>query len=276
VRHNHHINEQLKGLTMTDDGKAHSRARFSQYAQGYVTSPTHSGGSDLDLMLTLAAPQPHWLALDIATGGGHTALKLAPHVGTMIASDYALPMLDAARTFIDSRLGAAHNVRYLPADAEALPIAADTLDLITCRIAAHHFPDIFRFLLECARTLKPGGVLVVQDQTVPDDPKDSAYVEAFERLRDPSHGEALPVYKWEGTFLDAGLVVDEAGTISRESPMLAWAERQGCTPDVVERLHLLMIQAPERVAAWMKIRHAGTADAVFDHTYVTIRGHKPG
>lgn len=257
------------------DGKTQSRARFSQFAQGYVTSTTHSGGDDLELLAEAAQPQPGWLALDVATGGGHTALRLAPHVGQMIASDFALPMLAAAKANIDARLGPNHNVRFLPADAEALPVAAGVFDLITCRIAAHHFPDIFKFVTECTRALKPGGTLVVLDQSVPDDPKDAAYVEAFERLRDPSHGEALAPYRWEGTLLDAGLGVDLVTTTRRESPMLAWAERQGCTPDVIERLHIMMIQAPPSVRDWMHIRAAGSNEAVFDHTYALVRGRKP-
>jgi SAM-dependent methyltransferase len=261
---------------MCSDSKAHSRARFSQHAAAYVTSPTHSAGADLDLMLTLADPAPGALALDVATGGGHTALKLAPHVGRMIASDYAPVMLRAAQYFIEERLGAGHNVRFVPADAEALPFAPALFDVITCRIAAHHFPDIFRFVLECARTLKPGGVLVVQDQTVPDDPRDAAWVDAFETLRDPSHVKAFAPYEWEGVLLDAGLHIERVELLRRESPMLPWAARQGCTPEIVERLHLLMLQAPERVADWMHIRCAGTADAAFDHTYITLRARRGG
>ncbi|MBK8026767.1 MAG: class I SAM-dependent methyltransferase [Chloroflexi bacterium] len=260
-------------IVNTPDPKSHSRERFSQYAQGYVNSRAHSDGSDLDDILRLAAPEPDWIALDIATGGGHTALKLAPHVGRMIASDYAPVMLDAARAFLIDRKGLT-NVDFIPADAEALPFRAGMFDLITCRIAAHHFPDVFRFMLECARTLKPGGTLIVQDQALPDSREDAAYVEAFEKLRDPSHVRALPVYEWQGAFLDAGLTVDDTLLVTRDAPMVEWAERQGCTPEVIEHLHILMIQAPEPVAKWMNIRCAGTADAIFDHTHVIVKGTK--
>ena len=41
----------------SDDVKAHARERFSQYAQGYVNSETHSQGADLDRVLEVAAPQ---------------------------------------------------------------------------------------------------------------------------------------------------------------------------------------------------------------------------
>jgi len=258
---------------ITPDPKAHSQARFSQYAQGYVNSPTHSQGYDLDLILELAAPQPDWVALDVATGGGHTALKIAPHVAKMIASDYAPVMLAAAREFIIEK--GATNVEFAEADAENLPFEDGMFNLVTCRIAAHHFPDPFKFAQEVARVLKPDGVFILQDQTVSDDKPVADFVEAFESLRDPSHVRALPAYEWEGTCLDAGLVVDQMTTLQREAPMLAWAERQGCTPEVIERLQIMMIQAPAAVAEWMKISHAGTSDALFYHTYVTLKAHKP-
>ncbi|NDJ63118.1 MAG: class I SAM-dependent methyltransferase [Chloroflexi bacterium] len=256
-----------------DDAKSTSRDRFSRFAAGYVTSATHAQGHDLDRLLALSEAQPTWIALDIATGGGHTALKLAPHVRRVIATDYALPMLDAARAFIDAQ--GLENVRYAPADAENLPFAANRFDLVTCRIAAHHFPDAYRFVCESARVLKPGGRLIVQDHLLPDDAQAAKYIEAFERLRDPSHHQAFADYEWRGMCLDAGLIVDHSEPLRRAAKMIPWAERQGCSPAVIERLHILMVQAPEAVAAWMNIQCAGTADAGFDHVYTLIMGRKP-
>ncbi|MDX2163265.1 MAG: methyltransferase domain-containing protein [bacterium] len=256
-----------------DDVKAHSRARFSKYAHGYVTSPTHSQGADLDRLLEIAAPQPHWVAVDVATGGGHTALSIAPFVRRMIATDYALTMLGEARAFIQST--GVKNVEFVPADAENLPFADSSVDLVTCRIAAHHFPDAFRFVRESARILKPGGRLVVQDHVLPDDKAAAAYIEAFERLRDPSHHVAFADYEWRGMYLDAGLTVDHSEILSRPARMIPWAERQGCTPDVIERLQILMIQAPNAVRDFYQMSCAGTPDAAFAHIYVLMAGTKP-
>lgn len=257
---------------MTQDPKAHSQARFSQFADRYVTSDTHSGGSDLDRLFAVAAPQPDDLVLDIATGGGHTALKLAPHVKHVVASDYALAMLEAAHKFIAPQ---ANNVTFAGADAENLPFADNTFDLITCRIAAHHFPDIYRFVMESARILKPGGRLVIQDHVIPDDPKDMAYIEAFERLRDPSHVRALNEYEWRGVYLDAGLTVEHVEPLRRPAKLIPWAQRQDNPPEVIERLQVLLAQAPASVAAFMGAHDAGTPAAGFDHTYILISGKKP-
>ena len=84
-------------MSESQDSKALSQARYSRFAEGYITSETHARGSDLDRLLEIVQPQPQWQALDIATGGGHTALKFAPHVAHVIASDLTPRMLEKAR-----------------------------------------------------------------------------------------------------------------------------------------------------------------------------------
>ena len=257
---------------MTPDPKQHSQERFGRFAQTYVQSSGHAKGYELDRLLELAAPQPGWLALDVATGGGHTALKLAPHVARVVASDLTPAMLEAARAHIAPQ---AENVRFSAADAEALPFAAATFDLVTCRIAPHHFPDLFQFVRECARVLKAGGGLIVQDLTVPDDERAARYVDSFERLRDPSHLRMAAPYEWEGLFLDAGLTVDTVELHRRPATMEDWARQQACSADIIERLHIMLAQAPDAVREWLALQHAGTPAAQFDHVYVLIAGTKP-
>lgn len=256
----------------SDEQKRHSQQRFAAHAQGYVNSSTHAKGVDLDLLLAMVAPQPHWHALDVATGGGHTALKLAPHVASVVASDLTPAMLDAAAGFVGPQ---AANVRYAASDAERLAFAAGSFDLVTCRIAPHHFPDAFRFVQECARVLKPGGSLVVQDHAAPDDERAARYIDAFERLRDPSHHHAYAVYEWQGMLLDAGLRVERVETLRRTHELLPWAQRQSCPPEVIERLHLLLEQAPAEVRAVMNPQHPGTPAATFDDRHLLILGKKP-
>lgn len=256
-----------------DDLKAHSQQRFGQYAQGYVTSPSHAKGQDLELLVTLAKPQTHWLALDVATGGGHTALKFSPFVRRVIASDLTPAMLEAARTFISTQ--GTSNILFSGADAEQIPFAANTFDLVTCRIAPHHFPDCFRFVQHCARVLKVGGVLLVEDHVLPEDKQAGEYVEAFERLRDPSHHRAFAAHEWQGMFLDAGLTVEHVELLAKSgTKLLPWAERQGCSPQVIQHLQILLSQAPQAVAAWMRPQHVGTPEAAFDHHYIVIMGRK--
>ena len=78
--------------------KAQAQERFGQFAQGYVESKGHAGGDDLERLVEIAQPQSDWLVLDVATGGGHTALKFSSSVGQVVALDLTPKMLVAAHT----------------------------------------------------------------------------------------------------------------------------------------------------------------------------------
>ena len=63
------------------------RRQFGLNAERYVSSYDHSRGESLDRMVELVDPKPDWRALDIATGGGHTALAFAPRVREVVATE---------------------------------------------------------------------------------------------------------------------------------------------------------------------------------------------
>jgi len=254
------------------DSKRLSHERFSRYAQRYVESSVHAAQHELDLLVELAEPRPDWRVLDVATGGGHTALAFAPRVREVIAYDLSVSMLTAARRYLDAK--GATNTRYIAGDAEHLPFAPNTFDLITCRVAVHHFPDAYRFMVAAQRALKPNGLLLIQDHVQPESERDAQYLEAFERLRDPSHHRAFGLSEWRGLYLDAGLSVEYADIIKKEANFLAWAQRQDCTPQVIERLTVLLAQAPQVARDWIEPHAIGTADATFKHVYVVIGGRK--
>ncbi|MEO8606610.1 MAG: class I SAM-dependent methyltransferase [Chloroflexota bacterium] len=261
-------------MASQDEVKAQARARFGQFAQGYVESESHASGEDLEQIAALAQIKPDACVLDVATGGGHTALKMAASAKNVIAADLTPKMLHAARTFIQAQ--GIYNVAFAASDAEQLAFADATFDVVTCRIAPHHFPDCFHFVQECARVLKTGGRLVVEDHVMPDDERAARYIDSLERLRDPSHYRAFADYEWQGMFLDAGLVVEHVEKLTKaDVKLVPWAERQGCTPAVIERLQVMLRQAPEAVAAAIHPQYSGTADAAFDHHYIIIVGSKP-
>ncbi|MFN2197265.1 MAG: class I SAM-dependent methyltransferase [Anaerolineales bacterium] len=256
------------------DPKNATGKRFGAFSARYVNSPDHASGSDLDELLRLADPDPSWHALDIATGGGHTALKLAPHVARLVVSDLSLRMLAAARQHLETQ-GVTH-AGYCPADAENLPFAAGSFQLVTCRIAAHHFPNAARFVNEAARVLQPGGVLVVQDQVLPEDPTAARYLDAFETLRDPTHQRGHAASEWEALFTGAGLGVEAAQKVHKRHNFAAWTSRQDNSPQTVAMLAALVAAAPPEARTWLDPQDFGTPEASFAIHYLLIRGVKPG
>src|SRR5262245_15368011 len=221
--------------------------QFGAHAAAYATSVVHAKGASLGRLVELVEPQPDWQALDIATGAGHTAAAFAPHVARVIASDITDEMLEETRKLAAAK-GLA-NIETAVADAEALPFEDARFDLVSCRIAAHHFPDVARFAAEVRRTLKPGGTFALVDNISPDALSTPGYTEAelrdaaatynaFEKLRDRSHVRCLALGEWGEVISAAGLDVLHREILPKEMEFAPWAARMDADAATIERLRV--------------------------------------
>lgn len=224
-----------------EDTREEVKRRFGVHAENYVRSPDHVESESRDRLIVLTAPQPDWRVLDVATGGGHTALAFAPHVREVVATDITAPMLEAAERFI--RANGATNVRFQEADAMALPFEDASFDLVTCRVAPHHFPDCARFVRESARVVRPGGIVAVIDNVVPDDAEAAKFINAFEKLRDPSHNWAYTEREWIAFFREAGLRVDRVESYRKARDFDGWAATMGVEGALKDRLRDMLLGA---------------------------------
>jgi len=243
------------------DAKGAVQASFGANAEKYVTSPTHARGNDLDLVVPWLDPKPDWIALDVATGAGHVAKALSPQVATVVAADLTVPMLATARRFLDG--SGCRNVVYVAADAEALPFLDGAFDCVTCRIAAHHFPEPRRFVAEAARVLKPGGRMVLIDNVAPEDPSLATFFNELERMRDTSHVRAASPSEWRAWLAAAGLVERNAQMGRKKHDFPDWVGRTTTSPEqraaveafalgasAAARQHFAIEVADGRVASW--------------------------
>ena len=221
-----------------DDTHRRVQAQFGRTASAYVESPGHAKGADLTAMVTLADGLLGTLrgrkALDVATGGGHTALAFARAEAIVTATDLTPEMLAAAQTFVHANGGEA--VQFTAAAAESLPFAAETFDLVTCRIAAHHFADPERFVREAARVLRLGGLLLLVDNVSPENPELARVMNDIERRRDPSHVWAYSVRQWAVWLADAGLDAQHLSRWWVHKPYWEWLRRAQTPRDVGEAL----------------------------------------
>ncbi len=234
---------------MPDEQQQRVQERFGAFAERYVTSAVHQSGYSLGRLIELVNPRPGQRALDVATGGGHVALGLARAGVSVIAGDLTAKMLGAARTYIQ---GEGVNASYARLDAQHLPFASDSLDLVTCRIAPHHFPDVAGFVQECVRVVHPGGIVGIVDQIGPPKRKAADYVNAFERLRDPSHVWEYSQREWEKFFTKANLAIQHRELARNRLDFTWWTQMQNNDPATVQRLRILLAQAPEAVSEWLE------------------------
>ena len=242
--------------------------QFGKTAASYLTSAPHALGKSLERLVALTSPQKSWHVIDVATGGGHVAYAFAPHVARVWATDITQEMLDLVKAEAQKR--GLTNVRTAYAKAEAMPFEDASFDLVTCRIAPHHFPDIPTFVAEVERVLKPGGTFALADNIEPDaestpgfvpiELRDAALIyNTFERLRDPSHSRCLGMTEWSDLIEDAGLRVVHRERAPKEMEFEPWATRMGCSAPTLERLRSILQEASPALKAFLKPRSEGNA-----------------
>jgi ubiquinone/menaquinone biosynthesis C-methylase UbiE len=230
---------------------AQVKQQFGENAAYYLTHAPHAQGKSLERLVTLTQPQPHWHVLDIATGGGHVAYAFAPHVARVWATDITEEMLTQVRGEAQKRgLG---NIRTAYARAEMLPFEDASFDLVTCRIAPHHFDSIPEFLAETARVLKPQGTFALVENVVPPG-NVGDYVNAFERFRDPSHLRAWTVDEWRAALAQTGFALGHVEELSKRMVLATWAGRHDATMQAF--LRAMLIEATPGVATFFDVQDA--------------------
>jgi demethylmenaquinone methyltransferase/2-methoxy-6-polyprenyl-1,4-benzoquinol methylase len=113
--------------------------------------------------LAAADLRPGERVLDVATGTGKLARGAAALVG-----DGAVTGLDASpRMLARARAARPSGIRWVEADAMAMPFEDASFDAVTIGFGLRNLPDTDAGLREMARVLRPGGRLVVLEIAEP-------------------------------------------------------------------------------------------------------------
>jgi SAM-dependent methyltransferase len=189
---------------------------WSERAEAFRASPTHREGPDLDLLVEWCEPGHDVKVLDVATGGGHVARRLREEGCTVVTVDPASGMRPD-----------------VVAHAEELPFEDGSFDVVTCRIAAHHFRDIHQAVAEMARVTQR--LVVVEDNVFTDE-----RVEEAERLRDPTHVRCYSEEEWKELLTEAGLEVEQVERFERRPVVDDWLARVDTPPEEAQRVRELL------------------------------------
>lgn len=200
---------------------------WSARADAYRTSTTHMHGDDLEALVAMCEPAEGMKALDVATGGGHVARRLRDEGCEVVTVDSSPGM----QPDVISR-------------AEDLPFADGSFDVVVCRIAAHHFADVGKAVVEMARV--SNRLVAIEDTLFLSEQQEEA-----ETLRDPSHVRSYSEEEWKEMLAAAGVEVEQVEFFEKIHPLADWLARTGCEgADAARVTELLRPQLVDGGSAW--------------------------
>ena len=131
--------------------------------------------------------------LDIAGGTGDLTMqfsRLVGEEGEVILADINASMLKVGRDrLLDKGYGG--NIRFVQANAEALPFPDNHFDVITIAFGLRNVTDKDKALKDMARILKPGGRLLVLEFSKPTNPLMSKAYDLYSFTALPLMGKLL-------------------------------------------------------------------------------------
>lgn len=156
--------------------------------QALVANVFHSVASKYDVMndfmsfgihrlwkritIDMSAVRPGNQVLDLAGGTGDLTRKFSRIVGDkgkVVLADINSSMLNVGRDRLTD-LGYVNNIEYVQANAENLPFADNSFDVITIAFGLRNVTDKDSALRSMMRCLKPGGRLLVLEFSKPTNP----------------------------------------------------------------------------------------------------------
>jgi ubiquinone/menaquinone biosynthesis C-methylase UbiE len=172
--------------------------QFTRQAVPFSSAPAIRNQEALNRIVELSGAGADDTVLDVACGPGLLVCAFARVVRHATGIDLTPAMLEQAREL--QRQQGLQNVTWQQGDVLPLPFEDGQFSIVSARFAFHHFLDPLAVLKEMRRV---GGRIVVAD-SAPASEKADAF-NAVERLRDPSHVQAMPVEELRELFVSAGL-----------------------------------------------------------------------
>ena len=240
------------------------RAQFTRQADVYARMRQTTDQRSLDGLVQLAGTTGTDRVLDVACGPGFLTLSFAARAAHATGCDATDAFLALARDEAERR-GLAGVVAFESGDAEALPYADETFDVVACRAAFHHFPHPARVLREMRRVARRGGRLVVADMLGSADPGCASLHDRMERLCDPTHVRALPEAELARLFADAGLDVRHVARGRLEITVDEWIEHGGPDDATARELRALAATSLDGDRAGLGMHRDGSGRLAFAH-----------
>jgi SAM-dependent methyltransferase len=126
------------------------------------------------------------------------------------------------------------------ADGEHLPFLDNSFDFVFAHGVVQYTANPRQLVAEVHRVLKPTGTLALVDNVVPAGSVGD-YINAFERLRDPSHLRAWTMDEWRKALGAAKLSIEHEEQIYKTMEFKSWAQRYDDTMKALLRAMLTQV-----------------------------------
>jgi ubiquinone/menaquinone biosynthesis C-methylase UbiE len=139
--------------------KARQQAAWSSGDYALIGTTLQIVGEELCEALDVRSGQK---VLDVAAGNGNVSLAAARRWCDVVATDYVSALLERAR---DRAAAERHDMEFREADAEALPFADGSFDVVVSTFGVMFTPDQDRAAAEMVRVCKRGGKIGLANWT---------------------------------------------------------------------------------------------------------------
>ena len=180
---------------------------FARHEAAYTWLAREDGGSLRDAVVVEAGSGEGYGADLLRRGGASTVLALEYDADSAAHAGAAYPGVATAR-----------------ANLAAMPVATGSVDVVVTLQVVEHLWDLRGFLRDCARVLRPGGLLVV---TTPNRPVFSPGLGRGEKPTNPFHVEELDADQLVSLLAEAGFVDVEALGLHHGPRIREWERMHG-------------------------------------------------
>ena len=250
------------------------REQFSRQAANWDSYVVSGGNEDaLAWSLENVELRPDMVVLDVAAGTGILARGMAPMVAQAFALDVT-PEMVARGAELAAEEGLT-NVTFDHGDARSLPYEDGSFSLVACRLAMHQVENPDLCLREMTRVCRSGGEVVIIDLTTSEDPATAETHNRLERLRDPSHTNALPASRHRAMAQECGLEALRAAFYDSQRNVASWMNMTQTPPEsraaILERLEAELSGG----AATGMSPYRENGELMFKHRWIMLVGRKP-
>lgn len=187
---------------MTKKIKIHnSTTGYNLISLVYDKKEAYLNSFEKNKVLALLGDVKNKKILDVGAGTGRLAIPLARRGAAVTACDISKEMLARLKNKIKTKI---KNLEIVEGDAEVLPFADQTFDIVVAAFLLVHIKDPRRVFDEVYRVLRPGGLFLVTNINQKDPPaletpvgeiKIKSYYHRPERIREMLEALAFSIKK---------------------------------------------------------------------------------